>query len=90
MTRAKTKEKIPLSRLHRDRPAGQAPVIAGAVPFLLAGGDPNWVPRAPVMGFRRFEPEFEAAHAPRSRRGRRAGPAPVERTNDMKGENDFE
>lgn len=73
MTRVKTKEKIPLS-------AGQVLVIAGtgAVPFLLAGGDPNWVPRAPVMGFRRFEPEFETAHAPRSRRGRRVGPDSAE------------
>ena len=25
-----------------------------AVPFLLAGGNPNWKPREPVLGLRRF------------------------------------
>ena len=25
------------------------------VPFLLAGGNPNWVPRKPLMGLKHFE-----------------------------------
>ena len=42
------------------------------IPFFLAGGDPNWVPRIPVMGLKGFEMKDVDVQAPRSRRGRRA------------------
>ena len=59
------------------------------VPFLLAGGDPNWVPRTPVMGFKRFEPKaVDTQQAPRSRRGRRA--APIDPVLSETSDNDFE
>ena len=58
------------------------------VPFLLAGGDPNWVPRTPVMGFKRFEPKSDAQQVPRSRRGRRS--APMEPVVNEISDNDFE
>lgn len=44
----------------------------GTVPFFLAGGNPNWVPRVPLMGLKRFEVKDVESQAPRSRRGRRA------------------
>ena len=59
-----------------------------AVPFLLAGGDPNWMPRTPVMGFKRFEPKSDAQQAPRSRRVRRS--APTEPVLIETSDNDFE
>ena len=62
------------------------------VPFLLAGGDPNWVPRTPIMGLKRFEPKTDAQQAPRSRRGRRGRPTdpPLSGQVSEVNDNDFE